>query len=180
MAVITDETVTTFYYKINAVIDRIQLGVLYKVRKRDDILGLDGNSVIDVELLVKEYMSSVAHDIFSKWLSPLARELSDLEEPQEPFEYDETFTHPETEEETENCIIYRVIFPEKFDTTTKQPIYKAIEDMIVSYCIWQWLMDSNIQGWEKYEMEYERKKDALVDLVTRRKNLRITYRDIIK
>jgi len=177
MSVITENTVTTFYYEISKILDRVQLGVIYKVRKRDEILGLDANSTIDAEVLIREYLSAVSHDIFNKWMSPLSRDLDDIEEPHEPFEYDETFVHPETGTETKNCIIYRVIFPEKFDTITKPSIFKAIEEMMVSYCVYNWLMDSNIQGWEKYEMEYLRHKDNLVDLITRRINLRRTYKD---
>jgi len=176
MSTTTYETVTTFYYEIQPLIDRVQLEVLYKVRNRADIIGLGDNTIIDAELLVKEYLSSIAHDVFSKLLSPWGRTLEDLDDPQDPFEYNETFTHPETEAETENCIIYRVIFPDYSDENTKEPIHRAIEDALVSYCVYQWLMDSNIQGWERYEYEHLKKMDNLRDLMTRRINLQRTYK----
>jgi hypothetical protein len=176
MSVVTYETVTSFYYEISTIIDRVHLGILYKVRKRDDILRLGENSGIDAELLIKEYLQSIAYDVFSKLISPLGRDLDDLDTPLEPFEYNETFTHPETEATTDNCIIYRVIFPEKFDDTTKPPIYKALEDTLVSYCIWQWLMDSNIPDWPKYEAEHERKYKDLRSLIVRRVNLKRSYK----
>lgn len=177
MSTTTYETVTTFYFEIQSLIDKVNLGVLYKVRKRDNILGLGENSIIDAENLIREYLSSIAHELYSKQISPWGRTLADLDDPQEPFEYDATFTHPETEAKTENCIIYRTIFPEKADTITKLPIHKAIEDVLISYCIYNWMMDSNIQGWERYEFEYEKKLNILRDLMTRRINLKRTYKE---
>jgi len=174
--VVTEETVTTFYFIVNSLIDKVNTHVLYKVRKRDDILGLDQNSVIDAELLIKEYLHSASAELFNKWISPLSRELEDLDDPQVAFVFNDTFTHPETEEETENCIIFRVIFPEKFDTTTKPVILRAIEDVLVSYAVYNWLMDSNIQDWQKYELEYLRKIDNLSGLLTRRINLKRSYK----
>lgn len=174
MATTTTETVVSFYYTIPTLIDRINLGVLYKVRNRDNILGLGENSVIDAEILVKEYIGSITADIFSKLVSPLGRTLEDLETPLEPFEFDVSFTAGETT--YENCVVYRVILPTAFDATTKPSIEKALADTIVSYCIWQWLLDSNIQGWEKYEFEHIRKYDDLRSLMTRRINLKRTYK----
>jgi hypothetical protein len=174
MATTTTETVVSFYYTIPTLIDRINLGVLYKARRRDDILGLGENSVIDAELLIKEYIGSISADIFSKLMSPLGRTLEDLETPQEPYEFDVTFNDG-TDDHLE-CVVYRVILPTKFDATTKPSIEKAIADTIVSYGIWQWLMDSNMQGWEKYEYEHIRKYDDLRSLMTRRINLKRTYK----
>ena len=73
MSTITYETVTTFYFEIQSLIDKVNLGVLYKVRKRDDILGLGENSIIDAENLVKEYLSSIAHELYSKQKLPLEK-----------------------------------------------------------------------------------------------------------
>jgi len=57
--VVTEETVTTFYFIINPLIDKVNTHVLYKVRKRDDILGLDQNSVIDAELYMQEFRNGL-------------------------------------------------------------------------------------------------------------------------
>ena len=174
MSTTTTETVVTFYYTIPSLIDRINLGVLYKVRKRGgDAIGIGENTVIDAELLVKEYLGTISADIFSKLTSPLGRTLADLETPLEPFEFDVTFDPGSGD--IANCVVFRVILPEKFDTTTKPAIENAIADTMVSYCIWQWLMDSGIQQWQKEELEHIRFYDDLRSLIVRRINLRRTY-----
>lgn len=177
MSTTTYETVVTFYYTIESLLNRIELGVLYKLKnRRTGVAGLDENSTIDATLLLKEYLGSISSDIFSKLTGPLGKTLQDLETPLEPYEYDATFTHPETEAETDNCVIFRMIFPTAFDSTSKPAIEKALADTMVSYCIWQWLMDSNIADWPKYENEHERKYDDLRSLIVRRTNLRRTYK----
>lgn len=58
MSTVTTATVVAFYYTIPSLIDRVNLGVLYKVRRRDNIVGIGENSVIDAEVLIKEYLGS--------------------------------------------------------------------------------------------------------------------------
>lgn len=177
MSTTTYSTVTTFYYTIPSLLNRIEMGVLIKVRNRKEkAIGLDALSTIDSELLVKEYLGSISADIFSKLTGPLGKTLADLETPMEPFEFDETFTHPDTDAETDNCIIFRTIFTDTMDSTSKPAIEKALADTMISYCIWQWLMDSNVPDWPKYENEHQRKYDDLRSLIVRRINLRRTYK----
>lgn len=174
MSTVTTATVVAFYYTIPSLIDRVNLGVLYKVRRRDNIVGIGENSVIDAEVLIKEYLGSAAAEIFSKLTSPLGRTLVGLETPVAPFEFDVTF-NPGTGA-LANCIVFRIILPDKFDSITTPSIEKAIADTLVSYCVWQWLMDSNIQGWEKQEDEFNRNFEDLRSLLVRRVNLKRSYK----
>lgn len=166
-----------FYYSLNTLRERISTEVLYKVRKRaESNNSLDDDSTIDASLIINEYIQTIATDIFNNWLSPMGRTLADLDTPEEPFEYDVSFTPPEDgATELTNQIVYRVIFPDKFDSITVTAIDRAIADCIVNYSIWQWLMDSNVKEWQLYENKYETSKQKLVDLVSRRINPRRTY-----
>lgn len=174
-------TVTTFYYEIPKLIQKINTKVEYSIRNRTDKpKGLGDNSIIDAEMLVGEYITQIANDLFDKHISKLGRAVVfDLEEPQEPFEYGVDYILNEGTEEEEtlaDCIVYRVILPEKFDTTTIPAIFKAIEDSIISYAVYQWLMDSNINGWQIYEERHEKEVDKLIGLVNRRIGLVRTYK----
>lgn len=166
-----------FYYSLQTLRERISTEVLYKVRKRaESNNNLDDNSTKDADLIINEYIQTIATDIFNNWLSPMGRTLADLDTPEEPFEYDVSFTPPEDgATELDNQIVYRVIFPDKFDSITVPAIDRAIADCIVSYSVWQWLMDSNVKEWQLYENKYETSKQKLVDLVSRRINPRRTY-----
>ena len=165
---------TTFYYTIPTLIEKVNLDVLSKVRNRNNIIGIGNNSTIDWEVLVREYLSSIAHQIFDAYTSSLGRTLPELDTPQEPFEWSVTFD-PGTGD-ISDCVVFRVIFPDKFDQSTIPSVQKAIEDSMVSYAVWQWLMDSNIQGWELYEENHNRKLSQLSGLINRRIGLTRTYK----
>jgi len=126
-------------------------------------------------MLINEYLISISAEVFNRLLSPLSEGLSDLETPLEPYEYDVTYTDEDSDDH-EHSIVFRTIYPEKFITATSPAIMRAIEDSLVSYCVYQWLMDSDIQNWQKYEQEHYRKLDSLRLLTTRRKDLRRTYK----
>ncbi len=177
----TTADVTTFYYEIPKLIQKINTKVEYSIRNRTEKpKGFGDNSIIDADMLVGEYITQIANDLFDKHISKLGRAVvSDLEVPQEPFEYgvDYILNEGEIDEDTlEDCIVYRVILPEKFDTTTIPPIFKAIEDSIISYAVYQWLMDSNVNGWQIYEDRHEKDVDKLIGLVNRRIGLVRTYK----
>ncbi len=181
--------VTTIYLTIPSLQNRISTEVLYKVRNRAAILGLGDNTIVDAETLIKEYISTIAYDIWDKLLSPFGRTLADLEAPLLPFEFDVTYTPVSTA--LSNCILYRAIWPTKLDYSVEPPvevvdkvfdrsvipaITKGIEEVIVSFAVWNWMMDSNIQGWEKYEDQHKVKYDNLRGLTTRRIKLKRMYK----
>nr|WP_320022075.1 hypothetical protein [uncultured Draconibacterium sp.] len=168
-------TVHSIYFQIPDLLRRIDREVLYKSRNKDNIDGLGNNSIVDAHPVVKDYMNSICSEIFDKLTSPLSRGFSELDEPPVPYEFDKTFTK-EDETTVDNCIIYRVMLPEKYDLNVIPSLMKAIEDCIVSYCIYQWLLDADIKGWQKYEREHERKFDNLRGLVHRRINLKRKYK----
>lgn len=172
----TTVDVTTFYYEIPKLVQKINTKVMYSIRNRTEApKGFGDNSIIDADMLVGEYITQIANDLFDKHISKMGRELADLEVPQEPFEYAVDYTR-EGEDTIENCIIYRVILPEKFDINTVTPMWKAIEDSIISYAVYQWLMDSNINGWQIYEERHDREVNKLIGLVNRRIGLVRTYK----
>jgi hypothetical protein len=229
--------VTTFYYTIPSLKNRIGLEVLYKTKNRKNITELGNNTIIDADVLIGEYISAISYDIFDKLTSPFGRTLDELEVPLLPFEYNVSYTPPgeisagsfivgrvytilvpgttdftligasDSEigtsftatgtgtgtgtanySELDECILYRCIWPTKydiatgtyipayFDTSSTPAIEKAMGEVIVSFAVYQWMMDCNIQGWEKYELEHLRKYDTLRGLTTRRIKLTRTYK----
>ena len=166
----------TFYYTIPTLINSVNLEVLYKVRNRTNVVGIGENSIVDAETLITEYLGNISSEIFNKLTSPMGRAVAELDTPLEPYEFDVTYTHPDTLTDYENSIVFRIIEKDKFDVTTAKAIERAIQNTMVSYCVYQWLMDSNIQGWEKYEAEHIRYFDNLRGMLTRRVNLTRTYK----
>lgn len=167
-------TIHAIYYKISDLLNRTDREVLYKTRKKDQRPGAGNNSIIDAEAVIKDYLGSISAEIADKWISPLSRGLSELEEPVVAYEFDATFNEDETG--IDNCIIFRVVFPEKYDTNVIPSLVRAIEDCIISYCVWQWLFDADVKDWQKYEQEHIRKLDNLRGLANRRMNLKRTYK----
>ena len=170
-----EATVRTFFYEIPSLNRRIETEVLYKARRGKGVLGIDNASIVDAEMLINEYLITISAEVFNRLTSPLSVALEDLETPLEGYEYNVTYTDDDSADH-ENSIVYRMIFPDTFNVITKSAILRAIEDAIVSYAVYQWLMDSQIQGWEKYEQEHLRKFDDLRLLTTRRKDLRRKYK----
>lgn len=167
---------TEFYYEIPTLINRINTEIIYKAKNRGEgVIGVDAASPIDAEVLIREYLATVSNDIvYNKLLSSMSRDILEDEE-LEPFEFSETFTD-ENSVDHEDCIIYRVEYPEKMPTNLTPSIYRAIEDVLVSYCVWNWMMDINIDGWQKYEEQYQKKEDDLRGLTKRRVGLVRTYK----
>ena len=166
----------TFYFAIQSLLDKINTQVLYVSRRKEMNLGIDYNSTVDADLLLKEYLHNVSAKLFSEHLSPQGRDTLSLETPYEPYEFDATYTNEETLAETPNCIIYRIIPPTGFDTTIKYALDKMIENCMIDYCVWQWCMDGNTPGWELYGAKYDKSIDLLISVMTRRINPARTYK----
>lgn len=162
----------TFYYTIETLLNRISTEILYKIKNR----GGFNNSIVDAEHLILEYLNTGGSEIASKLSSPIAVELADLDPVLEPYEFDATYTDPDTDEETENCIIFRIIPPEKFDSTIKKIMDRTIEDTLIAYCVWNWLFDSNIQGWQLFKDKYDSHFNSLRMMFTKRIKLVRTYK----
>lgn len=157
-------TVTTLSFTISELVNSINNAVLYKTRNRDEKKGTGNSSIVDAEKLVKTYLKTVSSQIFSKWISPMSRKLSDLEEDYTPYEI------------TDDEVIFKVVFPDKFDSNIKEPVLQGIEDCIVSYCVWKWMSDANLPGVDTFKQEYQDAMDDLIDMTTRRVNLKRTYK----
>ena len=125
-------------------------------------MGFGDNSPVDGETWILEYISTIAADMFSKLFSPLARTLIN------PF--------INGIEESEDDIIYNVVFPSTFDINTVPAINRAIEDTIVSYAVSEWMKDLRVPGWEREEIDHLNKYDNLRGLTTRRVNLKRSYK----
>lgn len=155
---------TTFYYTITALLDLIKEQASYKAKLLSKIEG--GPSFEDASIsndendLVKQYLRSITSEIFDKHLSPLSRTLEET-----PFEFDVTYD-PGTGD-INNCIVFRVEFPEKFDQKTIPAVTRAIEETIVSYAILQWFKDNKFER-QTEEQEHTLKKKNLISSVNRR------------
>lgn len=166
----------TFWYTIQGLIDRINYEVLYEVRKLGDATELDENAIIDAETLINKYLKTASAEIFAKYTSPLGKALQDLEVPVEPYEFDITFTHPDTAEDYENTIVFRIDPTETFDQSVKYAIETAIEDSMVNYCVFRWLKSSNVESWQIYKGLHDQRMQDLCGLMTKRINLKRTYK----
>lgn len=164
----------THYFTIETLQQRINTEAIYKGRNRKDLIGLDDTSTIDAETLIREYLSTASYEVYSKLISSLSRTIED-DYDEEPFEFGVLFTD-NNDVEYEDCIVYRYLEPDTMPTNLRATIRRAIEDCIVYYSVYNWLMDSNVPDWQKYELIYREKEDNLRSLTKRRVGLVRAYK----
>jgi hypothetical protein len=157
---------TEFICNIESLVNRIENEIQNKSRKSrtGSDFGFGENSSVDGEIWIKEYLSTIAADIYSKLFSPLARTLND------------SFIDGIVQDPAEPEIIYNVVFPDNFDINTVPSITRAIEDTLVSYCVSEWLKDLRMPGWEREEFDHINKYDNLRSLMVRRINPKRSYK----
>ena len=96
-----------------------------------------------------------------------------------------------TYSELEDCVLFRCIWPVRLDYSVTPAVYvdsktfdqsnipliqRAIEDTMISFAVYNWMMDNNIPDWQRYELNHLNKYDNLRGLTTRRINLKRTYK----
>ena len=160
----------TLQYNINLLVDKIDEAILIKARniKKDGESDFKQLSIVDNKHFIKDKLEEISAKIFDKITSPISRTLSD-----ERYEF-----NPLTEgEEPVNSekIVFRFTPPDKFDSGTTKAILRAIEDVMVSFCIYEWMLHSNYD-YRKDEERYTQRWDDLLSLISRRINLKRTYK----
>lgn len=161
---------TVLEYDITKLIDKIDTAILLKARniKKDGEADFKHLSIVDMKPFIKDKLAEISVKIFDKITSPVSRALTE-----ERFEFD-----PLTEGETpapSDKIIYRFNFPAKADSGIATAILRAIEDVMVSYAIYEWLYFGNYDYREE-KKRYQESWDDLLSLITRRINLKRTYK----
>jgi hypothetical protein len=160
----------TLQYDINLLVDKIDEVTLIKARniKKDGEADFKQLSIVDNKHFIKDKLEEISAKIFDKITSPISRTLSE-----ERYEFD-----PLTEgEEPTNSgkIVFRFELPEKSDSGITKAILRAIEDVMVTFCVYEWMFHSNYD-YRKDEERYNQRWDDLLSLVNRRINLKRTYK----
>jgi hypothetical protein len=170
---------TTLQYDIKLLVDKIDNLILLKARniKKDGESDFKQLSIVDHKFTIKDKLEEISTKIFDKITSPISRTLLE-----ERFEFDALVEPPEPaegEEEAEPTnsgkIVFRFELPEKSDSGTTKAILRAIEDVMVTFCIYEWLYHGNYD-YRKEEERYTQRWDDLLSLITRRINLKRTYK----
>lgn len=157
---------TTFYYSIAKLIDRIHTSALYLARniKQDRTNDFYQLSIVDAEGFLQDKIRTIAARIFADVFSPYARELTD------PFQFDVPF------EGLDGQIIFQVEFPDKyFDANLIPSILQAGEDLIIDYVVYEWIYHTNYD-YRKAEQIYSEGIKKLMGLVGRRYTARRNYK----
>jgi len=168
----------TFYYEIPKLIDRAQVESLYFVKSIENKkTGLQEYEKIaispDDEQYIRKLLKNVANEVYGI-LMPYSRTLTDLEEPLEGFEFEETYT-PDEGDPISDCIIFRIIEPTYFDTEVTHPLENAIESILINYVVSEFLFRNNSNG-STFKRLYEENKDDILTYINRRTKLKRTYK----
>lgn len=153
---------TTFTIDIKKILDRVETKALYKARniKKDGTSDFYQLSIVDARPFLIEKIRTVLARIWSTELSQYSIE--------DGYTYDDT-------DPLDIKVSYEVEFPENFRTESIPSISRAIEDAIVNFVIYQWMMASNYD-YRKDEQEYRENMDEIRSLVARRTKLVRTYK----
>jgi len=161
---------TTLQYDIKLLVDKIDNLILLKARniKKDGESDFKQLSIVDHKFFIKDKLEEISTKIFDKITSPISRSLSE-----ERFEFDALTEGAEPA--NSGKIVFRFELPEKSDSGTTKAILRAIEDVMVAFCIYEWLYHGNYD-YRKEEERYTQRWDDLLSLITRRINLKRTYK----
>lgn len=148
---------TTFYYDIGKLLDRIHTSALYLARniKADRTSDFYQLSIIDAEGFLTDKIRTIAARMFADVFAQYARELSD------PFQWDVPY------EGLDNQIVFNVEFPSDFDLNLVPSILQAGEDLIIEYVVYEWMYHTNYD-YRKAEDIYLKHLQHLQSLVSRR------------
>ena len=166
-----DMTLINLHYEIDKLIKRIQLETLSYTKN----VNPDDTSVMD-ELAVSTndyaYVRSLIKDVAKKILFSLNRyKPTDTEIT--PFEFDATYT--KDEDSTENCIIYRLEFPDKWNDLLMDSLDNSIENAIVNYTTSEFLFRNRADGTYHARL-FERDKSDIIASMSNRAGLKRTYK----
>lgn len=153
---------TTIWFDIDILVAKIDTAILYKARniKKDGSSDFVQLSIADAKLFIRDKVKSIALKVYDKLVSPLARHLTDT------FLFDE-------EIDGKKLLLIKLDYT--IDLNLLPAIEGAIEDVIIDYCIYEWMYHSNYD-WRKGEERFNGSWDDLLSLIKRRINLKRTYK----
>lgn len=162
---------TTFYFDINKILDKVENNVLYKGRniaaeRKDDFAEL---SIVDARDFLKDQLETIASKIFDTELSQYTYGLDNLETPVNAYEFDVIY------DGIPGRIVYRVVFPAMYNLRLTPSVLNAIEDSMIKYLVTEWMKKSNYD-YRQDELDFNKAMDDIRSLVSRRKNLKRTYK----
>lgn len=168
----------TFYYEIPKLIDRAQIESLLYLQKVENKEGLPDFEVAAISdedsAYIRKLLKNVANKIYADKLSPYSRLLSAMDPPLEGLEFEATYTDVENNE-TADCIIFRIIEPTMFDAVTMLPIENAIENALINYTVAEFLYRNGADGSMHKGLHESDMKDILM-YITRRTQGKRTYK----
>ncbi len=155
--------IVKFEYNREKLFTRIRLESEYIARNIKDEKGesqLDAFGITENDKpLIFIFMKTICSEIFKDWLSPLAKNYTSEDEQ----------AHGQVMDAE---AIQFVIKPDKrFDKNKVKPLDIDIEDAIVYYCLYKWLLESNYNHERAYFL-YNKAIDGIKSVVSRLRYVR--------
>ena len=161
-----------FYFEIPKLINRAQVELLYFIKNedKDGILELDKYAISDedeplVRLLIKDVATSKIYGL----LAPYSRDIEGGS-----FFFEAAIT-TDLGLEVMDCIIFKTVFPVKFDRSVIPALDEAIGNAIVNYTISEYLFRNGADG-TIYRDRYEKNYNEILGFINRRIGLKRTYK----
>ena len=161
-----------FYFEIPKLFNRAQVEVLYFAGKieKDEIPELDKYAIADedeplVRLLMRDAAISKVYGI----LAPYTRDIEGG-----GFFFEAAITN-DLGLEVQDCIIYKCIFPEKFDRSVIPALDEAISNAVVNYSISEYLFRNAADG-SVFKERYDKNMGEILGFINRRVGLTRTYK----
>lgn len=173
-------TISTLTYDISSLLKRIETESLYVARNIENQQGeaqLDEFGItLNDHVFVTTIMRSVSADVFSRWLSPNSRTLTEDEVTalnQDIFEFDKSDS---------GDIKFAIKTDSNFDINTLPALDIAVEDYIVFATLYRWFLKSGVhlRGYRELlaglKSLMDEAEGKLLGLAARRINLKRTYK----
>ena len=162
-----------FYFEIPKLIDQAQVeSLLYTktvINKETGIPELDEYAISDEdEALVRIQLENAAVKIY-ELTSPYARNIDGG-----GFFFGASVTN-ELGLEVQDCVIFRCIFPPKFDKSVIPSLDNVMKNAMVNYTVSQFFYKNNIDG-SAHKAWFEENLNSILGFVNRRIGLVRTYK----
>ena len=164
-------TLTTFYFNIDGILDKVENNALFRARNitKDRTPDFAELSIVDARDFLKDQLKTIASKIFDTELSQYTYGLDDLEIAVEAYQFDVTY------DSVAGRIVYNAVFPAIWNHKLVPAVSNAIEDAMIKYLVCEWLKKGNYD-YRQDEVDFGKAMDDLRSLVARRKNLKRTYK----
>ena len=162
-----------FYFEIPKLFNRAQVEVLYYTEKmeKEEMPELDKYAIADEdEPLVRLLMKDVSLTKVYGLLAPYARDIEGG-----GYFFEAAITN-DLGLEVQDCIIYKCVFPAKFDRSVIPALDEAISNAIVNYSIAEYFVRNNANG-SVFKERFDKNMNEILGLINRRTaGLRRTYK----